>query len=545
MKVLTRYFISLVLSATLGLALVVATPTLLAAASPCPDLMRLSLADATITSATEVTKPFTTTASGGSGTITVPADFPFCRVLMTLTPSTDSAIHAEVWLPVAARWNGKFLGVGNGGLTGAIWHTSMVRPLQAGYAVANSDLGHDTPNAHWALGHPEKVTDYAHRADHVTAQASKTIIAAHYGKGPRLSYFHGCSNGGHQALMEAQRYPQDYDGIVAGAPWNNWTRQVVEFIWRARHMENFNRAKLPMITRAVVAQCGAQQGGVRTDGYLNDPRDCRFNPRTLQCKSGDGPDCLTPQEVASVERVYEGPRDPQTDKPLFPGFERGSEFGWSGTIGTFANNLFRSMVYDKNPSWDFHTFNFESDVEFFEGKLAALINSTNPDLSAFQARGGKLIMWHGWTDTTLEPRNSINYYNSVVAFARQAGGRAPRAALEETQKFFRLFMAPGVNHCGNGPGPSSSFAYTLANTAGPNDPDYDVLAALDRWVERGVPPDVLVASHFTNGTVDKTRPVCVYPKVARYTGKGNTNDLRSFVCSDDWDDFNRDFSGIR
>ncbi len=540
MRVVRFSFVALIVAATVGFVFL-ATTTVAVAASSCSDLKQLRLEGATILSATEIAAPFTTSASGGSSTITVSAEFPFCSVIMRLTPTPDSDIQAEIWLPVAARWNGKFLGVGNGGLTGAIWHTSMVRPLQAGYAVANSDLGHTTPNADWALGHREKFIDYAHRADHVTALAAKAVIAAHYGNAPRLSYFHGCSNGGHQALMEAQRYPQDYDAVVAGAPWNNWTRQVVEFIWRAQHMENFNRTKLQMITDAVVAQCGKKDGGVSTDRYLNDPRICHFSARSLQCKDRDGSNCLTPQEVASIEKVYAGPVNPQTSRQWFPGFERGSEFGWSGTIATFANNLFRSIVYEQDPAWDFHSFNFGSDVEFFDGKLAATINSANPDLTAFRARGGKIIEWHGWTDTTLEPRGSLNYYNSVIAFETEHGkGKNRRAALEDTQQFFRLFMAPAVNHCGNGFGPSSSFAYTLANPAGPNDPDHDVLAALDRWVDRGVAPERLISSHFTDGVKDKTRPICAYPKVGRYNGKGDTNDPSSFVCTNDWEAFDGD-----
>ena len=539
MRVIRLYFVGLIVAATVGFVFL-ATTTVAVAGSSCPDLKQLRLEGATIMSATEIAAPFTTTASGGSGTITVSVEFPFCRVIMRLTPKSDSDIQAEVWLPAAAHWNRKFLGVGNGGLTGAIWHTSMVRPLQVGYAVANSDLGHTTPNADWALGHPEKFIDYAHRADHLTALAAKAIIAAHYGNRPRLSYFHGCSNGGHQALMEAQRYPQDYDAVVAGAPWNNWTRQVVEFIWRARHMENFNRTKLQMITDAVVAQCGTKDGGVSTDRYLNDPRICRFNARSLQCKDADGANCLTPQEVASVEKIYAGPVNPQTGRQWFPGFARGSEFGWSDTIATFATDLFRSIVYEQDPAWDFHSFNFGSDVEFFDGKLAATINSANPDLTAFRARGGKIIEWHGWTDTTLEPQGSIDYYNSVIALATNHGkGKDRRAALDDTQQFFRLFMVPAVNHCGNGLGPNSSFAYTLANTAGPNDPDHDVLAALDRWVERGIVPERLISSHFTDGVKDKTRPICAYPKVARYNGRGDTNDPNSFVCTNDWEAFDR------
>ena len=534
------------------------------AATACSNLTSVPLLDGTVTSATDVTAPFTTTAITGPATITVSAPFPFCKVTATLIPTGDSSIQTELWMPDAAHWNGKFLGVGNGALTGAIWHTSMVRPLQAGYAVANSDLGHTISSANWALGHPAKVLDYASRGDHVTAQASKTIVQAFYGHQPRLSYFHGCSNGGHQALMEAQRYPADYDAIIAGAPWNQWTHQNVEFISRAIALENLNPAKRSVITSAVVAQCGGRDGGLLADGYLNEPQRCHFKAQSLLCPGADGPTCLTATEVEAVTTIYAGPSDPDTGLRLFPGFERGSEFGWVG-FGAFSNNLFQNMIVE-NPSFDFHTFNFTSDVAFFDAKLAGIINSTNPDLSTFKARGGKLLMWHGWTDTTLEPRSSLNYYNSVVAVTggglrltdlrdedadndhdeahrgRESGRDALRDNLEDTQDFFRLFLAPGVNHCGGGAGPNSSFAYTLANAVGPLDADHDILAALDRWAEQGVAPNRLIASHFTAGVADKTRPVCAYPQIARFKGKGDPNQPGAWVCTDGLERFESDYA---
>lgn len=550
----------------------------------CESLTSLALRDGTVTSATTITAPYQTTASSGPALITVSAPFPFCRVMAALTPTADSRIVMEIWMPAAANWNGKFLGVGNGALTGAIWHTSMVRPLQNGYAVANSDLGHPISTANWALGHPEKVIDYAYRGDHVTAVASKTLVEAFYGSGPKRSYFHGCSNGGHQALMEAQRYPDDYDAIIAGAPWNQWVRQNVEFISRALALERLNPAKQAMITAAVIAQCGGKDGGRLEDGYLNAPQQCHFKPESLQCTGADAPTCLTATEVAAVKTVYDGPRRSDTGERLFPGFERGSEFGWVG-FGAFINNLWQNMIVE-DPSFDFHTFDFSSQVDFFDNKLARIINSTDPDLSAFRARGGKLLMWHGWTDTVLAPRSTVNYYNSVVAVTggdvslpnlhddgradgdddedgkvaddrRDDGsnrGRGRRESdrerlyrqryrdLDETQDFFRLFMAPGVNHCGGGLGPNSSFAYTLANAAGPFDADHDILAALDSWVETGDAPNRLIASHVTAaGVADKTRPICAYPRIARYRGTGDPNVPESWVCRTDRERFDSDY----
>jgi Tannase and feruloyl esterase len=570
MRLLKAFAVAMLFGSTLTIALTLTARSPIAATA-CSGLVGLSLVDGTVTSATDITAPFTTTANSNAATaptITVSAPFPFCKVTTTLTPTADSSIQTELWMPDAPHWNGKFLGVGNGALTGAIWHTSMVRPLQAGYAVANSDLGHPISSANWALGHPEKVLDYANRADHVTALASKAIVRAFYGHHERLSYFHGCSNGGHQALMEAQRYPDDYDAIIAGAPWNQWTHQNVEFISRALALESLNPAKQAMITSAVVAQCGGRDGGVLADGYLNDPQSCHFNPASLLCAGADAPTCLTATEVAAVKKVYAGPSDPKTRLRLFPGFERGSEFGWIG-FGAFINNLWQNMIVE-DPSFDFHTFDFTNDVAFFDAKLAATINSTDPDLGPFKARGGKLLMWHGWTDTTLEPRSSLNYYNSVVAVtggglrisdlrddedsnrdhdndrrghdSRHERHDSPRENLEDTQDFFRLFLAPGVNHCGGGAGPNSSFAYTLANAVGPLDADHDILAALDRWVEHRVAPSRLIASHFTAGVADKTRPICAYPKMARYKGKGDPNQPGAWVCADGLERFESDYA---
>ena len=537
-----RLVIGTLLSAAgaFGIAVQIQTPVSALAGPPadCSDIASLALPGAAIAFATEIHEPFKVPGNGRNE-LTVSAPFTFCRVALRLTPSSDSDIHAEVWLPAADKWNGRFLGVGNGGLSGNIWFTSMIRPLLRGYAVAGSDLGHTAPNADWALGHPEKLADYAHRADHVTAIAAKAIVAAHYGQGPRFAYFHGCSNGGHQALMEAQKYPDDYNGIIAGAPWNNWTDQVVEFAWRTAQVERIDKAKLPLITKAVVAQCGGRDGGANGDQYLNDPRVCQFDPKALQCKGGDGPNCLTAAEVEAVRKVYAGPS--QGNRSLFPGFEPGSESAWSTSVGTFTTNLYRSMVYPSNTTWDVRSFNFVDDAAAIHKTLGTLIDSNSTDMKAFRSHGGKILMWHGWTDTTLEPRASIRYYNRVVAASASGakGADADRAELTDTQNYFRLYMAPGVNHCGGGPGPGSTFAYTMNNPEGPVDPEHDALSALERWVETGKAPETFASSHVTEGKVDRTRLLCTYPKVARYRS-GDVNVPASFACEDDWSGFKRD-----
>jgi feruloyl esterase len=544
--------------ALLAAALLIPTaqPRAQSGPSACASLVGLALPDATIVAATDVTAPYTTsTAAGSSSAVTVTGPFPFCRVEAVLTPSSDSQIQTEVWIPRADRWNGKFVGVGNGALSGSIWHTSMVRPLGSGYAVAGSNLGHAGGASTFAVGHPERVVDYAHRADHVVSVFAKAVINAYHGSGPSRSYFHGCSNGGHQALMEAQRYPDDYDGIIAGAPWNHWTHQIIEFISRSLALEHFNPAKRALVTAAVIEQCGGRDGGLQEDGYLNTPLTCQFKPKSLLCEGGDAADCLTADEVTALEQIYQGPVHAATGRSLFPGFDPGAET-WSG-LGAFVTSLFRNMVFDDPAStWDFHQFDFNHDVALFDAKLAALINSNNADMRAYRDRGGKLIMWHGWADSLLEARSTLNFYNSVVAVTganldldelQQLGKNTGaihakrRQRLAETQEWFRLYMTPGVAHCGGGPGPSSTFAYTLGNPAGPNDPDYDALAALDRWVETGIAPGELIASHFTAGVADKTRPLCVYPQILSYGG-GDPARPESFSCVNDWSGFNRDFT---
>ena len=557
MSRIVRY-VSVGMAATLIVAVVLVPVAPQAqTASACAGLAGLSFTDATIVSAGDVTAPFTTsTAAGSSAAVTVPGPFPFCRVQAMLTPTADSQIQTEVWIPRAERWNGKFVAVGNGALTGSIWHTSMVRPLQGGYAVAGSNLGHAGGASTFAVGHPERVVDYAHRADHVVSVFAKAVVNAYHGRGPSRSYFHGCSNGGHQALMEAQRYPSDYDGIIAGAPWNHWTHQIIEFISRTIALESFDSAKRALVTAAVIEQCGGRDGGLKSDGYLNSPLTCQFKPKSLLCKNGNGPDCLTADEVAALERIYEGPENSVTGRSLFPGFDPGAET-WVG-LGAFVNSLFRNMVFeDPASTWDYHSFDFNHDADLFDAKLAGLINSNSADLSAFRDRGGKLIMWHGWADSLLEARSSLNYYNSVVAVTgadlslddllelkgnNGAVHAKRRQRLADTQEWFRLYMTPGVTHCGGGPGPSTTFAYTLANPAGPNHPDYDALAALDRWVEAGTAPGALTASHVdATGNADKTRPLCVYPQTLRYEG-GDPSRVESFRCVNDWSGFNRDFT---
>jgi hypothetical protein len=509
------------------------------AQASCESLTSLKLANATITSATSV--PAGPPQLGGRAGAPPPQapNLPaYCKVDGIATPSADSHILFEVWLPLTG-WNGKFEQVGNGGLAGALQIPAMMSPLLRGYATATTDDGHEAQNtdAAWALDHPEKVTDFAQRAVHETSVQSKSIIRAMYGKDPMRSYFVGCSEGGREALMEAQRFPDDFVGIIAGAPANNWTHLLDTAVWieqavRSDPASTIPAAKLPVIQKAAIAACDKLDGV--EDGLIGNPAVCKFDPATTQCKAGaDDANCLTPAQVAAVKKLYEGPRNPRTGAQIYPGFAPGTEAvpaNWQvwvtgGAGGSnrpalawmFGNSYFGDIVYG-NPQWDFKTFDFDKDAASNDEKFAALFNSTNPDLSKFHARGGKLIQYHGWGDAAISPFNSVNYAESV---------RAKMGA--SSAAFYRLFMVPGMSHCNGGLGANEFGNAGLAV----GDAEHDIVTALDAWVEKGSAPDKIIASGYVDGDRTKapmTRPLCPYPQEAQYTGKGDTNDAASFVC---------------
>jgi feruloyl esterase len=468
----------------------------------CDGLAAMTIANAAVTAAAAVA------ASGN-----LPA---YCQVKVTAKPVADSEIKIEIWLPAAADWNGKFVGTGNGGYSGAIGYGDMRNALQRGYATAGSNTGHDGGDLQFGAGHPEKIRDWAYRAIHVMTETARQVVRGYYGKAAAHAYFTGCSTGGHQALMEAQRYPTDYDGIVAGDPGNDRIRLNAGFLWSwlAANKDAASplpASKLAMINRAVIDACDGLDGV--KDGLLGDPRSCRFDPGTLLCKGADEPTCLTAPQVTAVRSIYEGARNPRTSQQIFPGWVRGSEApggrgGWSayfvGQREPARVDFWRYWVFD-NPQWDPRTFDFDRDVASADSKVG-FIDANNPDLSAFQANKGKLLMYHGWADPVVPPEDGIQYYESA---GKAMGGTAKIAS------FFRLFMVPGMGHCTGGPGPS----------------EFDALGALDRWVTEGVAPQKIVASHSTNGAVDRTRPLCPHPQVARWTGSGSTDDAANFVCA--------------
>ena len=521
-----------------------------ASATTCASLAGLALDDTTITAAQAVPTG-TYTAPDGEVFPGLPA---FCRVAATLTPSSDSNIRIEVWLP-SAGWNGKYEGTGNGGYAGTIIYNGLADGLQRGYAVANTDMGTapaTTLDGSPLVGHPEKWKDWGYRATHVMTVAAKRIVHAFYGKHPRQSYFTGCSTGGEQALMEAQRYPEDYDGIVGGDPGHNRTHLHTAFVWTWRAGQRTPASvlgfdKLALLNSAVLAACGTQDGALRADGFLNDPRDCHFDPKALQCSGADAPTCLTAAQAQAATAIYDGPRNPSNNHLIYPGWPRGSEgipVIWPFLEGLLSpepafDGLFKWVF---GAAWDWRTFDFDRDVATVDTVLGPILNATDPDLGRFKAHGGKLILYHGQADAIVAPQDTINYYNEMVATQRREGDDDGHGghALEETQDFARLFLAPGMSHCGGGPGPN---VFNGAdNLGGPRDPDHDVLSALDRWVTQGVAPEKIIATKYVNDNpaagVATTRPLCVYPKLAHYKGAGDTSNVANFVCRSDEPDAN-------
>lgn len=458
----------------------------------------------------------------------------FCRVVADAKPTADSDIKIEIWMPVSG-WNGKLEGLGNGGFAGVIDDMQIGMAVKHGYAATATDAGHTGGEAGWALGHPEKVIDFGHRGIHEMTRVAKAVVLAYYSKAVQRSYFAGCSDGGREALMEAQRYPEDYDGILAGAPANYWTRLVTMAgadtqALTADPASFIPQDKIPAIAEAVNAACD-EKDGVK-DGILNDPRECKFDPATIQCKAGEESEkCLTPAQVTALKKIYDGLRDPKGDL-LFPGYLPGAETGPGGwgmwitgrtpgrsLMAFFSRGYFSDFVYEK-ADWDIKSFTVDAALKTAEEKTADALNAINPDLSAFKKRGGKLILYHGWNDPAIPAVSTVNYYESVRA----------KMGAKNADSFVRLYMAPGMQHCGDGPGASS---FGEVGFLGFDDPQHSIDASLEQWVEKGTAPGTIIASKHAPGDWTHTlmtRPLCVYPQEAKYKGSGDTNDAGSFVC---------------
>lgn len=517
-------------------------PGVRAAGQSCEQLAQLALPDTTVTSAQLIAAgaflPPANMAPWLAGDPSFYKRLPaFCRVTAVAKPSSDSEIKIEVWMP-ATGWNGKFRGQGNGGFAGEIDYHSLGLAISQGYASAATDTGHaaDGTDATWALGHPEKIIDFAYRAIHEMTVVGKATVKAFYGDAPRRAYFANCSNGGRQALMEAQRFPDDYDGILAGAPANYWTHLLASALYDAQTTTSdpasyIPASKVPAIAKAVNASCDAKDGV--TDGVLNDPRQCHFDPASLLCKSGDSDSCLTGPQVSALKKLYQGAHD-SNGRGVFPGFLPGSEDGQGGwglwitgsapgksLLFAFGYGYFADMVYGK-ADWDYKKTSLDDAVAASDEKFSAVLNSTASDMTAFKAHGGKLIIYHGWNDAAISALNSINYYDSV-------GGKM---GLAERDSFLRLFMVPGMQHCGGGPGPD---VFGQGGSSPVNDAQHNIYLALEQWVEKGTAPSSVIASKLASGgspgAVQETRPLCPFPQSAKYKGSGDTNDASNFVCA--------------
>lgn len=471
----------------------------------CAALARLSLPDVRITTAEMIQggarwayprSPFNLFAGPNPST-----DRRFCRVVGVI----EREIGFEVWLP--PEWNGRFLGVGNGGYTGAINYPSLNLGLTRGFATASTDTGHQTPTGFfddsWVAGHPDRVENFGHRAHHLLADRAKRIVRAYYGRPAEFAYYDGCSSGGWQGLTEAQRYPGDYDGIVAGAPANNFIRLQTRGFWlgavaRANPAGDFGQAEFTLLNTAVLAQCDPADG-VR-DGIMSDPEGCGFDPASLLCRPGQTDQCLSQAQVERARLVY-GPRNTPGGLALYPG----NAWGVAPFVvlpGVAINEpMLMRMIPASERRWTPETFDPDRDIPQLEARYGASLGAWNPNLRPFAARGGKLLVYHGWTDALLSPWNSIAYWEAVN---RRMGAR-------NVPSFFRLFMAPGVDHCRGGAGPDR----------------FDALTAVMAWRERGQAPDRLIAA--TAGG-NRTRPLCPHPQVARYSGTGSTDEAANFQC---------------
>jgi feruloyl esterase len=497
--------------------------TLASSPASCESLKSISLPNTTIVAAEMVAAgPYTPPGRGqappaaapegrGRGGPGGPAAAPpqivpaRCRANAILRPSSDSEIEMEAWLP--DNWNGKFQFVGGGGWAGNISFPAMVSAVMEGYATASTDTGHKGGNALFAINHPEKVVDFAYRAVHETAVQTKALIAKYYERPARLSYWNGCSTGGRQGLMEAQKFPDDFDAIIAGAPANFQTHlHTWDLSVAVPELNNpaaaLTQAKLTALNEAAVNACDAQDGV--KDGLINNPRACKFDPSVMLCKGADGPNCLTPPQLDAVKRAYATTKT-KSGEAVFPGKEPGSEYQWMAFLGGqnapgVSVGSFQVAYNDAN--WDAKGFDVDRDLKIVDEKVGSIINAVSPDLSAFKAHGGKLLLYHGWNDTAISPGNTINYYESVLK------------KMGKQDDFVRLYMAPGMQHCGGGPGPNQ----------------INYMAIMERWRENNQTPASIEAYHVANNRVDMTRPLCPYPQVATYKGAGSPNDASNFAC---------------
>ncbi len=464
---------------------------------------------------------------------------PFCRVFAVASPHPSSRILIEVWMPEADKWNGKLLGVGNGGAAGKISPASLAGGLRRGFATVTTDMGSYPAGQpgigfNFGDGRPEAVRDWAFRATHEMTLFAKEVVSRFYGRKPSKAYFVGCSTGGHQALTEAQRFPEDYDGIIAGAPAHNRTHLHIRFAALRKLGNEPGAAISPALVsawqQAIVKACAGRDGGAPSDMFLTNPLQCTASPRELACTPGAAADaCLTDVQVRALETIYSGTRNPRTGQMIYFGDVRGAEREIMAVYGeTPLSGNFDINHWTLPPQRTSESFDFDRDMASMDDALAMEVNAMNPDLSRFAARGGKLIIYHGWADGLITATDSLDYYQRV------------RAEGHNKAAFARLFMVPGLGHCAGGPGigffgQGPELPQRLDAT-----PDNDLLLALDRWAQTGQAPEVLMGEGTASPKAVKwgstgqefggTRPICAFPKVARYDGKDDPNAPSTFIC---------------
>jgi feruloyl esterase len=506
-------------------------------ASACSGLRTAQIADTEITAAERVSgTTFKLPSDWDPALNAYLRDLPtFCRVVGVIRPTSDSAIGFELWLP--DQWNGRYLQVGNVGFAGTIIDSGLIQGLQNGFAVSGTDDGHAGNGTDWMTGHPEKVVDFGYRAVHSTSVSAKAIATKYYRQRIPLSYFSGCSSGGREGLMEAQRYPDDFDGWLVGAPSIDWVSLMVFHLYKAQMTaalkEPLTHKQLASLSAAVLSRCDAMDG--TKDGLIDNPLRCTFDPKELQCTGAADGQCLSPVQVELARTIYDDVRESAGGASLMPGLQgtRGVEASsWQfpeispntstdDFYGQMLHGFWPKLVFN-NPKLDYRTLNLLDALKTGDSRVASTINAVNPNLSAIRASGKKVIQYHGWADSAVPAQYSIRYYEAVKKYLGH-----------DNQDFYRLFMVPGMEHCFAGPGPNVfGGAYT---PGGIFDADHHALAALMQWVETGKAPEQIIATKYqdddTSKAIIRTRPLCPYPRVAHWTGKGSNGDAGNFTCS--------------
>jgi hypothetical protein len=487
-------------------------------AASCESIATVALPDGKITSATLVAAGAFAPPTGGGplmggpgGLAVFKATPAFCRVTATLTPTADSDIKIEVWMP-ADNWNGKLVGIGNGVWAGNISYTALAEPLAKGYATVATDTGHvgSGMDAKFAIGHKEKLIDFGYRAVHEMTVKAKAFIAAYYGRKEQRSLWVSCSTGGRQGLMEAYRYPDDYIGISSMAPANPMVGLMIDTLWTGNATLKEAARKLPMgkmrlVNKSVINQCDEKDG--LKDGIVGDPEHCGFDPASIQCKEGDHEDCLTAAQAEALRDIYGGAKNPRTGEQVFAGFPPGSEQQLAMLAGgtepfPVATSYFRDIVFG-NPQWDYKSYDYDKDLAASFKAGSDILDVPSEGLTKFVEKGGKLLLSHGWADGLIPAGNTAAFYRSMKS----------KMDPKKMDDSVRLFMLPGVGHCGGGDAPSVT----------------DMLSAIDQWVEKGKAPQRILASNAPNQKA-MTRPICPYPQVAKYRNSGSIEDAASFDC---------------